>query len=407
MSEMQSNFPGESHSNALEAALLGTKLNEDRSLEQALELAGIDLDQFSSRPPKKARQKPVRRQGREDALRPVIDKIPEPPPSPSVVLDQHRDRMAWDVEFAELQQQLQEKEQLIVALTDRLEQAAEQLDRQRRTGADRGRRGGGTGFAPELMEDHRSVLEDLKQVIGRWEDMQAATTLGRLESQVADMRDLLTNYVKTGAPTGARSGEQQGHAASHQKASSASWWESQKASLLGLPPGPETAPSPTPAVTSEDLNFDNLNLPDLPLAVDYQTLTLEEAQQAIRERDQIITQLHEPLVLLQAQGKLPKNLNNLQDAPEAVKQVIQALEAKWEQKFRQAELDLSLERARVARAQAALSQQQEQSRADSFQNKRQEAHDSPPPTDEVGAPQAPRRRWFSFLAADDAESDEA
>src|SRR5437016_2417205 len=40
----------------------------------------------------------------------------------------------------QIQGRLREKEQLVAALTERLEQAAEQLDRLRRTGIDKGRR---------------------------------------------------------------------------------------------------------------------------------------------------------------------------------------------------------------------------------------------------------------------------
>src|SRR6185369_14757427 len=93
-------------------------------------------------------------------------------------------------DVASLQRQLQEKEQLVAALTERLEQAAEQLDRVRRTGADRGaRRGGGGGALPlELIEDHRTAIDELKQAVTRWEEMQAGLTLGRLETQIAELR---------------------------------------------------------------------------------------------------------------------------------------------------------------------------------------------------------------------------
>src|SRR6516225_434085 len=95
------------------------------------------------------------------------------------------------VDAETIQSQLREKEQLVAALTERLEQAAEQLDRLRRTGVDKGRRPLGGGFPAEVIEEHKTTLEDLKRVISRWEEMQAEVTLGRIETQIAELRDLM------------------------------------------------------------------------------------------------------------------------------------------------------------------------------------------------------------------------
>src|SRR5579872_4873442 len=75
-----------------------------------------------------------------------------------------------------VQNQLREKEQLVAALTERLEQAAEQLDRLRRTGVDKGRRPLAGGFPAEVVEDHKHTLEDLKRVIAQWEETQPGAT---------------------------------------------------------------------------------------------------------------------------------------------------------------------------------------------------------------------------------------
>jgi len=170
-----------------------------------------------------------------------------------------------------IRNQLREKERLVTALTERLEQAAEQLDRLRRTGVDKGRRPnvGGGGLPPELVEEHKTTLEDLKRVIARWEDIQAEGSLGRIETQISELRDLLVS-----------SGTSLGHGTSHLPASSAArerpaeaapakpaeagaprpagkaggnaWWEAQKAALMGETPPPEvqaalkTAAEPAP-----------------------------------------------------------------------------------------------------------------------------------------------------------------
>src|SRR5437868_6722484 len=103
--------------------------------------------------------------------------------------------MGHSADIETIQNQLHEKDQLVTALTERLEQAAEQLDRLRRTGADKGRRpaGGGGGMPAELVDDHKSTLEDLKRVIARWEDIQAEAAFGRIETQIVELRDLFVS----------------------------------------------------------------------------------------------------------------------------------------------------------------------------------------------------------------------
>src|ERR1700733_2663859 len=93
-----------------------------------------------------------------------------------------------------LEAQLAEREQLVTALTERLEQAAEQLDRLHRTGADRGVRSGILGIPPELIQQQQKLVEDLQQAVQQWEDMQPGAFFGRLESQLTQIHDLVLNH---------------------------------------------------------------------------------------------------------------------------------------------------------------------------------------------------------------------
>src|SRR5205807_6436354 len=112
-----------------------------------------------------------------------------------------------------------------------------------------------------------------------------------------------------------------------------------------------------PLPASADL--EELKIPDLPAPVDFENITLEEARAAIRERDTLIGQLREPLLLLKASGQLPADLPTLENLPAPLRDRIAELEAQWQAKFRQVELEVSLERARLAREQSAVRQQQE------------------------------------------------
>ncbi len=101
-----------------------------------------------------------------------------------------------------LEAQLADRDQLVAALTERLEQAAEQLDRLHRTGADRGVRSGILGIPPELIQQQQKLVEDLQQAIQQWEDMQPGAFFGRLESQLTQIHDLVLNYGGQGGHGG-------------------------------------------------------------------------------------------------------------------------------------------------------------------------------------------------------------
>jgi len=345
-----------------------------------------------------------------------------------------------DIEL--VQDQLREKEQLVAALTERLEQAAEQLDRLRRTGVDKGRRpaGGGGGLPAELVDEHKNTLEDLKRVIARWEDIQAEAAFGRIETQIIELRDLVVSggivagnaHPTTGssiAHAGAHAApaqpatpparEKPAETVAHQAGSSSgagkgggnAWWEAQKAAMMGEPvpaavqaeldkqASAVTEADAEPAPTSESaggFDLSGFNIPDLPPPVNCEELSQEEAVAAIRQRDQIIQQLREPILVWKASGQLPAGIRSLNEIPEPLRQCVADLEAQWQAKFRQVELDLSLERARLAREQAAVRAQQEalqkQSRNGGGAKTDLDAGDK---DDDSSS----KRRWFRFMGS--------
>jgi hypothetical protein len=338
-----------------------------------------------------------------------------------------------------IQNRLREKEQLVAALTERLEQAAEQLDRLRRTGVDKGRRPLGGGFPAEVVEEHKTTLEDLKRVISRWEDMQAEVTLGRIETQIAELRDLMVGSGQAGTYAAPRStAPPPANAPAPQapprerpadaqvprpagKGGSNAWWEAQKAALMGEPLSEEAqaalegSPTESSAETLDDVasplaasgDLAELKIPDLPAPVDFENITLEEARAAIRERDAVIGQLREPLMVLQVTGQLPADLPTLEHLPAPLRDRIAELEVQWQSKFRQAELEVSLERARLAREQAAVRQQQDalqkQFRKEGLPGKATGAADGKEGEENSSS----KRRWFRFMGKAGDENGES
>ena len=107
------------------------------------------------------------------------------------------DNQAKTAETAALESKLRGKNELVAIPTERLKQTAEQLDRNHRMGADRGLRVGG-GIPPEVIQTQKTLDEDLQRAVEQWEGMQAAATLGRIEIQISELRDLFTGQL---APT--------------------------------------------------------------------------------------------------------------------------------------------------------------------------------------------------------------
>lgn len=325
-----------------------------------------------------------------------------------------------------LQKQLREKDQLLAALTQRLEQAAEQLDRLRRTGADKGHRplAGGGSLPPELVQDQKQTLEELKKFVANWEQIQPGAALERIETQVNEIRGLMAGGVQLGATSGSSAVTVRDRpaapatptpASSEKSAGSGgSWWERQKAALLGEGPPPEEPAAPSEsldAAPAESASTDSpapafqlsdMVIPDPPPAVDFDTLTLDDAKQAIRARDQVIQQLREPLLLWQASGQFPQDFQSRDHLPPALRQRFEELESQWQAKFRQAELELSLERARLGREQAQVQQQQAtlQKQIKQGGNRQREQSETV-----EGDDSSSRRRWFRFMGKSDESRD--
>lgn len=315
------------------------------------------------------------------------------------------------------------KEDLITALTDRLEQAAEQLDRLRRSGADRGWRGGG-GLPADVIQDQRAAVEELKQIAARFDEMQAATTLGRLEMQVTELRDLVVTLQQspqrpeTGSPqrTPVFSGPA-GASAFTASPPSGSWWDRQKAAMLGDDPPEESSQdngSPADDLSAAgddgsgsetadqrivpDFSQFVFEIPSLPPEPHWDELTLEHACALIRERDALLIQLREPLVQAQMANLFAQGFGSIAVLPDDLRTELSDLQDQWEARFRKHETELSIERARLAREQMQARQIQEQLRKQ---------------TNDAGATAGrstdgetrAERRWFRFMGQQDRSAD--
>ncbi len=284
----------------------------------------------------------------------------------------------------ELEEALHERDMVVQMLTQRLEQAADQLDRVQRTGSDR--RGSAiAGIPPELMEGQQTLLEQMNRMLGEWEEIQAGPMLSRIESQISELKDLVSSGPPLSNAGNARSKTDSTASsvitpaqrpAQASQEPTPSGWEAIKAAMLANESlgTPTNAPMPGPtssgtgalepsATRSSNVLLANSSssvlmelpptLPDPPPFVDVEQLAIEELREAVQLRDEYISMLIRRIVAQDQSTRLP-DWETLNHVPSELRSELESLRQQLQQKLRIAEVDLSLQRARLAREDAKL-----------------------------------------------------
>jgi hypothetical protein len=269
-----------------------------------------------------------------------------------------------------LEAQLAEREQLVAALTERLEQAAEQLDRLHRTGADRGVRSGILGIPPELIAQQQKLVEDLQQAVQQWDDMQPGAFFGRLEGQLSQIHDLVLNYGGSGSASGqsptdaafSRGDSRYESSSTRRNPSDSpkSVLEFMKASFQAesAPPAEESSADESGIARGDGappvLSIDLPPLQDPPEPVDAHQATREELAQACETRDAYVVYLLQRLRQIESMGHVPNSWAGLENLPEQLRERLDALEKRLQETLRLAEVELSLQRAKLAREEVRI-----------------------------------------------------
>lgn len=289
------------------------------------------------------------------------------------------------------------KDALIQALTEQLEQAAEQLDRLQRTGADRKRGALAGGLPADLVEEHRQTVADLQRVVQQWEDMQASVTLGRIEMQLTELREFVGQRleVASGLPIERHAGlkvheepAQFSHASAttdDAKSPADSEWERLKSQLLN---SSETSHATTSGEASSE------PLPEPPPAADLSAASREELLAAIQMRDDFIAAMMRRLRHQEVVQPMSELLAHGTESPACLQRVTE-LERQLQEHLRIAEVELAHERAKIARDHSRLQQQQEQIDKQLKKLGLQSADDADP--NQAANASNPDRRWMRFL----------
>lgn len=239
-------------------------------------------------------------------------------------------------QIAALTAELQEREQLIETLTERLEEAAEQLDRVHRSGGDRALRGqsgtgGGAGLPSQMLEQHLASQGRLESFLQEWEDVQGASLLRRVDSRLEKLIEIL----RSDSPAGASAG-------SHAMSAAVSECDRRDVSAESVEQRPDESPAEEAAIA----------LPDPPLPVAADETCAETLQTAVNARDMYITYL-----IRELRSRRPNEAIDweaIRGCPEEFEQRLQALEQQLQQNLQREELSISLERAKLGRERAEL-----------------------------------------------------
>lgn len=251
----------------------------------------------------------------------------------------------------ELVSQLEERDQLIAALTLQLEQAAEQLDRYQRQGsANRtsAQIGAGSHAHHSAQQEVATQLEQLNQ---SWDDFALSGTMGRVELQLNELRDLFFEHVVN-----------------------ANWAQSAPQPQISQHVEPEEEDD-HPPITSvleafsdlyeesakqEAVEPEDSHEPEAPPPeeVDLDHASSQELADAIIQRDLYIRSLIRRQRELTTERLLsvPTDWEQLAEAPEELTLRLQELESQLNERLRMAEVTFSIERGRLAREQARLDQ---------------------------------------------------
>lgn len=303
--------------------------------------------------------------------------MPASPPDKSSSIKSGTEQSGAE-QVATLMEQVRSKDALVLQLTERLEAAAEQLDRIQRTGSDRRHPGTGGG-SRELVEQTGQLTTRVEEAIEIWgqSSNHYETILLRLDEIAECLQNASDSTTPSRAGGGggskaiptAGAGPANVSAASGGASGQGSFWERMKASMVdGTPPPslPSHPSSSSPAPSSQD-QHQHINPAEVqersleylappPVVIHVDDSSMEDLKEAVAARDAYISTLISELRTAQPLPPLPTDLHNCDWAPEELVSSLRDLEHRMKTEIQREGLDLSLERARLARERVRLDQ---------------------------------------------------
>lgn len=310
------------------------------------------------------------------------------------------------VDFERMQQletRLADREQLVSILTDRLEQAADELDRIKRSGGVLAGSSADGGDAASLLAGHSEVAGKLDRFVDAWEERYEGPALRRMEAGIEELRERLEQALHgnfTGSDSSASRhsglGDSSSRFTDHDEATLDETLNSE------LEPAEDVVAVRRPldvpvrlVLFSSDNVPDDLDVP-LPEPIDEDHATEPELRKAVTDRDAYVRWLCQQM--RHVTGRLEGWLGELQTESDDVTlhKRVDEIEQLIHEQLRIAEIDVSIERARLSRDQAKLKEQAAQ-----LAHEREQLAKTLNPSDsDDDTPML--RRWKKFITNQDS-----
>ncbi|MES2790260.1 MAG: hypothetical protein V4719_11665 [Planctomycetota bacterium] len=249
-----------------------------------------------------------------------------------------------DPRINELQQIVLEKNELLEVLTERLELAAEQLDRVRRQGGPLEPAASQSNNTP--FEDP-ALTDDLRQMLADWQDLRGRGWFGALEERLDGIQGLVSQL---------RFEPAKGRAEEDHRPKSVS----DILAKHGYDPGAEEQAAHATSVALTDSGAakadEALQLPEPPPDVDIENGSTQELREGLRQREDYIARLKDYLVAMDATNQLPSSLPELGALTPEQRLAMESWEASVRKEIRQTQIQLWIERAQLSREQMRISQ---------------------------------------------------
>jgi hypothetical protein len=275
------------------------------------------------------------------------------------------------VDFERMQQletRLADREQLVSILTDRLEQAADELDRIKRSGGALSGSGAEGGDVASLLSGHNEVAEKLDRFVNAWEERYEGPALRRMEAGIEELRERLEqatlhgNFSSNDSTESRFSLNYEDSPRSDNFDGSPLDLQNQSETEVSEDAAPTRRPLDAPVrlvLISSDEVPDDLDVP-IPAPIDAEDAAPPELRKAITDRDAYIRWLcHQ---MRDITGRLDGWLGEVQAESDdaTLHKRVDEIEKVIHDQLRIAEIDVSIERAKLSRDQATLNEQAEQ-----------------------------------------------
>ena len=271
----------------------------------------------------------------------------------------------------ELERRLAERNQLVEILTERLEKAADQIDRLQRSGGAL-KSDAPAGLPPEFVNEHRDLAQRLETFHSAWEERYEGPSLRRIEASLADLAERF-DELRSSSPqeslSQTKSAPKSGVTSfldqfkEDEKAENAEVQTSSQSKTHGHSHHSDRPSTSGPnrieivLLTPEDEHLPE-NVP-LPAAIDVDEATHGDLHDAVLQRDRYLNWLCQKVRTLAS--RLESWLRHFENEQKGTPSGEQFLELRQliHSQLQVLEVELSIERAKLFREESRLEQEQE------------------------------------------------